>query len=178
MNATRLFFVLKGDFNAKSDTVEAANELNSECDGVFETDLKPTFCVSVMKMSIFLTGKWIPGREPLSQEVEFANPPIPAGFIENGHFFSGPTLKNFHRSVMADFTAYLLSRPRDAVPPPVRKLLLYKSCCWKTCICNTDERWPGSLMPRFYYMPDKETVAKMHYNESDIEEFVQAPGSP
>lgn len=105
-----------------------------QCDGLFISDLQPRDCVSVKKMELFLAAKWIPGREPLAEEGGLLenrtlgirqglvpNVPIdlPEGYIEVGHFYE-PYRWIHHRSVMADFVSYMLSRPKEAIPKVVR----------------------------------------------------------
>lgn len=80
-------------------------------------------CVSLEKIMDFLAYKWIPPRFKVEEDIEQK-----FGKIKDGRFFK-PAKELTYQTVLEDMGVYLRSRPLKAVPPPVRKCLLFFPVC-------------------------------------------------
>ncbi|KAK3270893.1 hypothetical protein CYMTET_20730 [Cymbomonas tetramitiformis] len=90
-------------------------------------DLQKAGCISGPELKRFLRNKWIPGRALL--------PPAVRAYShrDEGHLF---VERVGARATLEDFVTYLLTRPRNSVPEPVRALLLPNGM-------KGDKDWPG-----------------------------------
>ena len=70
-------------------------------------------CVNNHKLIDFLAMKFIPGRSLLPEDAH-------TGIVSEGHIFTEKTIPADPRVLMADFVAYILGRPKEAVPHDVR----------------------------------------------------------
>eukprot|EP00959_Pyramimonas_sp_CCMP1952_P459170 9477818-Pyramimonas_sp.AAC.1 len=66
-------------------------------------------CVNNHKLIDFLAMKFIPGRSLLPEDAH-------TGIVSEGHIFTEKTIPADPRVLMADFVAYILGRPKEAVP--------------------------------------------------------------
>merc|ERR1719409_1569733 len=108
--------------------------------------------------------KFIPGRSLLPEDRDTQR------HVSEGHIFTEDTIPTDPRVLMADFVAYILGRPKEAVPHDVRELLRPE---------GMDEGlWPGSILPRSVFMPNPNEVPD--YFDQDIKPFqegmVNKPG--
>eukprot|EP00854_Cymbomonas_tetramitiformis_P003518 gene3518-4422_t len=85
-------------------------------------------CVRQSILQAFLAQKWIPGRALVAEDISLTQEARDA--IKFGQFYEpisarrDPRGRQAQESLMADFVHYLLTRPREAVPPEVRALIL------------------------------------------------------
>jgi len=112
---------------------EAEEELN-QCPMDLDT------CVNRHKLIDFLAMKFIPGRTLLPEDMDKGRG------VSEGHIFTEKTIPASPRVLMADWVAYILGRPKEAVPKLVRDLLRPEGM--------DDTSWPGSLLPRTVFLPD------------------------
>ncbi|KAK3238097.1 hypothetical protein CYMTET_51868 [Cymbomonas tetramitiformis] len=124
-----------------------------------------TGCVTVEKFRAFLTRKWIPGRATIPQSTIILTRAksffrFPGVSRIQGHYFR---FSSAH-AMVEDFITYILTRPRDAVPPPVRKLLLPDGS-------DHNHHWPGGIgaQRERYYPPGM--APPRDFNESDVAVF-------
>ena len=73
-------------------------------------------CVNNHKLIDFLAMKFIPGRSLLPEDRDTQR------HVSEGHIFTEDTIPTDPRVLMADFVAYILGRPKEAVPHDVRPL--------------------------------------------------------
>lgn len=174
--ASILYFRLRHDFNP--DTDYATGKPDDPCilatlskqlsiargeSGEAQKNSTLDRCVSATKLSSFLTDKFIGARDCVQGEVCAQE-----GTTSDGRMF---LMKYINRQtptirpdiLMADFITYVLSRPREAVPDPVADLIRPPTL--------TDDKWPGSIMPRTSFMPPAARDGTSNYVDKDIEPF-------
>jgi len=115
----------------------------------------PDGCVSIDKVKNFLHNKYIPGSDNV------LTPYLP----EPGHMF-GANLPADH--VLKDMRWYMLTRPVDAVPENVRKLLFP----------GGKEQWPGGQGgDRSQFYPKTLGANVNNYWETDIDPVKEIQGA-
>jgi len=146
--AAKLYFQLKGELLDS----EMQYQRDDYCQNI-------RGCISQRKLKNFLNTKWIPQRKRVSTDAPHDH------FMEKGRWFSNttaPTAVQHHHGLLQDFATYVMSRPRTAVPPPVRQVL--ESA---TAFEIRDGNWPGSILPRNAFAPPEWYTGQ--YNETDLE---------
>jgi len=108
-------------------------------------DMIPTFNTNAYEVPL-LPQSTAPGE--LNWLTMNSKSQLPLSFIEGGHYYH-PSVWSHHRSVMADFVAYLLSRPKHAVPYAVRCTGLPCTFCvalaHKQCAPPGSQRGQGAV---------------------------------
>ena len=81
---------------------------------VFQCPMDLDTCVNRHKLIDFLAMKFIPGRTLLPEDMDKGRG------VSEGHIFTEKTIPASPRVLMADWVAYILGRPKEAVPKEVR----------------------------------------------------------
>ncbi|KAK3260070.1 hypothetical protein CYMTET_30958, partial [Cymbomonas tetramitiformis] len=143
--AAKLYFQLLGNWSSERDLMGSGRSAPGGLSCAVESG-----CVDPWVMRKFLAGKWIPGRQLVREDKHL--PKEVKGDVAGGRFFPWRIKHTVHaaqplESLMADFVHYVRTRPREAVPLEVRKLLLPPN--------KTDDTWLGSTMPRSFFKPSR-----------------------
>lgn len=141
--AAKLYFQLLGNWSSEHDLIVGSTPGGLSC--ALEKG-----CVDPWVMRRFLAGKWIPGRQLVREDKSL--PKEVKEDVVSGRFFPRRIKHTLHaaqplESLMADFVHYVRTRPREAVPLEIRKLLLPPN--------KTDDTWLGSTMPRSFFKPSR-----------------------